>query len=158
MSNKPYIEHNEKIYEFEANFTLKREFEREKQSETRKLVLATGLNEEQYQEYQEIQKFIEEHKEEGLQKLSNKQKQTLSSMFELIDNLNFTDLYDKYCFKMLNKKYNITREEFEEILEGLSEDYGMEFVDVFVQKVCDTVFTQPVEKKQNKKPLPTWMN
>ena len=35
---KPYIEHNGKTYEFEANFTLKREYDREYQNRLRKAV------------------------------------------------------------------------------------------------------------------------
>lgn len=157
MNNKPYIEHNGTIYEFEADFMLRREFERDKQSEVRKAILNSGMSEDQYKDFKEIQDFIEKNQEKGLSSLSNDQKEKLSNMFDIIDNLNFVDLYDTYCFKMLKNKYNITRFEFNQILEGFAEEFGMEYVDILVQKVCDKVFTQQVEKKQEKKTLPTWM-
>ena len=59
---------------------------------------------------------------------------------------------------MLKNKYDITKDVWEDMLEGLSSDYGYEFVDLFLQKVCDNVFTQMAEKKKEKKPLPSWMN
>lgn len=156
MNNKPYIEHNGTIYEFEANFTLRREFERDKQSEIRKALLKTGVNETQYKKFKELEEFITKNQEKGLDALNEQQKEELSNMFELVDSLNFTDLYDTYCFKMLNRKYNISRLEFEEMLEEFAKNYGIEYVDILVQKVCDKVFTQTVEKEE-KKTLPSWI-
>lgn len=157
---KPYIEHDGKTYEFEANFTLKREYDREYQSLVRNAIVEQGISEKQYNEYKEIANFIEQNKDENsFDRLTNKQKETLSQMFSLIENLTFVSLYEKYCYKMLNAKYNITQKEYETMLEGLAEEYGISFVDTFVQKVCEKVFTQTVEKKQQeKKTLPQWMN
>ena len=58
---------------------------------------------------------------------------------------------------MINNKYNISKLEFEEMLEGFADEYGIEYVDILLQKVCEKVFTQVVEKKE-KKTLPSWMN
>lgn len=153
--NNPYVEYKGKKYEFEANFPLKREFERERQAEIRKSLLKSGVSEKDYNDFNEIKTFIEENKEEGYDALSEKQKETLSRMFELTDKISLTSLYDQYCFKMLNKKYAMTKNEFDSLLEGLSEEYGISFVDTFVEKVCEKVFTQQVENKKEKA-LPNW--
>lgn len=155
---KPYIEHNGVVYEFEANFTLKREYDREYQNCLRNSILEEGLTAEQYNEFKEISDYVEKNKEEGFDKLSKEQKEKLANMINIVDKFSYLDLYDKYCYKMLNDKYKMTRQQYELMLEGLAEEYGISFVDKFIQKVCDKVFTQQVEKKQNKKPLPEWMN
>ena len=79
----------------------------------------------------------------------------LAELVSLTEKLTLTDLYEKYCFKMLENKYNITRETFEKMLEGFAEEYGFEFVDILLQKVCEKVFTRVAENK--KKPLPSWI-
>ena len=57
---------------------------------------------------------------------------------------------------MLNNKYGISKLEFEELLEGFADEYGYEYVDIMLQKVCEKVFIKVVEKKE-KKTLPSWM-
>ena len=154
--NNPYVEYKGKKYEFEADFLMKREFDRERQSEIKKCLIKSGATEKDYENFKEIQDFVSEHKEEGLELLNEEQKQILVKMFDLLDTLSLFELYEKYCFKMLEKKYNFTKQQFSEMLEGLAEDYGISFVDTFIQKVCEKVFTQVVEKEQIKKPLPAW--
>lgn len=153
--NKPYIEYKGKKYEFEASFLLKRDFERTRQAEIRKALLKSGVNEKDYAKFNEIKDFIEQNKEKGLEALSSEQKQILITMFDLIDAISLNELYDEYCFKMLNKTYGLSRNQFDELLEGLAEEYGISFVDSLVQKVCEKVFTQPVENKEEKT-LPNW--
>lgn len=153
--NNPYVEHKGKKYEFVADFLLKREFDRERQNEVRKCLIKSGATEKDYAKFNEIQKFIEENQEKGLDSLNNEQKELLVRMFDLLETLNLIELYEKYCFKMLEQKYNFTKQQFSEMLEGLAEDYGISFVDTFVQKVCEKVFTQAVEKEE-KKTLPNW--
>lgn len=155
MKNNPYIEYKGQKYEFEANFLMKREFDRERQNEVRKSLIKSGVTEKDYEKFTEIQKFVEENQEKGLEALSDSQKEILVEMFDLLDTLSLTSLYEKYCFKMLEKKYDLTRKEFEAMLEGLAEEYGYSFVDTLVQKVCEKVFTQVVEN-ENKKALPNW--
>lgn len=154
--NNPYVEYKGKKYEFVADFLMKREFDREKQNEVRKCLIKSGITEKDYEKFNKIQDFIEENQEKGLEKLNEEQKELLLQMFDLLEYVSLTELYEKYCFKMLEKKYNLTRNDFNNILEGLAEDYGISFVDTFIQKVCEKVFTQAVEKEQNKKPLPNW--
>ena len=89
--------------------------------------------------------------------LNCSKKETNESYDVLID-FDLSELKEKDCYEMLKNKYDITKDGWEDMLEGLSSDYGYEFVDLFLQKVCDNVFTQVAEKKKEKKALPSWMN
>ena len=153
--SKPYVEYKGKKYEFEADFPLKRQFDRERQSEIRKSLLKSGVTEKSYNEFNEIKTFIEQNQEKGYDALSEKQKETLAKMFDLTDKISLVSLYDEYCFKMLNKKYGMSRDEFNSVLEGLANKYGIAFVDTFVEKVCEKVFTQAVESEKAET-LPNW--
>lgn len=153
--NKPYIEYKGKKYEFEASFTLKREFDRQRQSDIRKALIKSGVTEKDYEKFKKIQDFIEENKEKGLDALTNEQKDLLASMFDLLNDISLNELYDEYCYKMLNRTYGMQRSEFNSLLEGLANEYGIGFVDTLVQKVCEKVFTPMVESVQEK-PLPNW--
>ena len=155
MTNeKPYIEHNGNKYEFEASFTLKRQFDKETKDRTKKLLSSKKIN---INEIEELRKFVNENKDLTPDTLDEEAKEKLLSLSNVVDDLDTTDLYEKYCWLMLNQKYGISKLEFEAILEGLANDYGMEFISTFVTKVCEKVFTQVGEKKE-KKPLPSWMN
>ena len=114
---------------------------------------------EKLEDIKEFQKKLEENKDKDIELLKDKDLMNkLSEVVELTSNLDFSSTYEKYCFKMLNEKYNITQEEFEEILEGFGNEYGIEYVDIMLQKVCEKVFTRMGEKKQpSKKPLPKFM-
>ena len=134
-NEKPYIEHNGTTYEFEASFKLQREYNKEMQNK------------------------LEENKDKDIELLKDKDLMNkLSEVVELTSNLDFSSTYEKYCFKMLNEKYNITKEEFETMLEEFGNEYGIEYVDIMLQKVCEKVFTRMGEKKEtSKKPLPKFM-
>lgn len=155
MNNNPYIEYKGQKYEFEADFVMKRDFDRERQNEVKKCLVRSGVTEKDYENFKEIQEFALENKEAGIEKLTEEQKSILVRMFDLLDTLSLIPLYEKYCHKMLERKYGMSKSQFQSILEGLAEDYGISFVDEVVQKVCEKVFTQMVEKVE-KKPLPTW--
>ena len=155
MTNeKPYIEHNGNKYEFEASFTLKRQFDKETKDRTKKLLSSKKIN---INEIEELRKFVNENKDLTPDTLDEEAKEKLLSLSNVVDELDTVDLYEKYCWLMLNQKYGISKLEFEAILEGLANDYGIEFISTFVTKVCEKVFTQVGEKKE-KKPLPSWMN
>ena len=47
---------------------------------------------------------------------------------DLTDKVSLVSLYDEYCFKMLNKKYGMNRDEFNSLLEGLANKYGISFI------------------------------
>lgn len=153
---KPYIEHNGVTYEFEANFTLKKEYEKTLKSFAFKLSRNKDID---FEKMQSIQKKLQE-KENIKEEELKKDEELVNDMLELtpfLEDFDMSDIYENYCFKMLKVKYDITKEKWEEILNGMSEDYGFENTSLILQKVCEKVFTQTVEQKETKKPLPNWL-
>ena len=155
-NEKPYIEHNGTTYEFEASFKLQREYNKVMQNNVIKFLSKSGIDE---KKYNELHKIVDEYKDKEIKLLKDEETiNKISEIVELINNLDFTQLYEKYCFKMLNAKYNITKEEFDTMLEEFGNEYGIEYIDIMLQKVCEKVFTRMGEKKEtNKKPLPKFM-
>ena len=158
-NERPYIEHNGTTYEFEASFKLQREYNKEMQKNVIKAINDSGIDESKLEDIKEFQKKLEENKDKDIELLKDKDLMNkLSEVVELTSNLDFSSTYEKYCFKMLNEKYNITKEEFDTMLEEFGNEYGIEYVDIMLQKVCEKVFTRMGEKKQpSKKPLPKFM-
>lgn len=158
-NERPYIEHNGTTYEFEASFKLQREYNKEMQKNVIKAINDSGIDESKLEDIKDFQKKLEENKDKDIELLKDKDLMNkLSEVVELTSNLDFSSTYEKYCFKMLNEKYNITKEEFETMLEEFGNEYGIEYVDILLQKVCEKVFTQAGEKKaQSKKALPKFM-
>ena len=158
-NERPYIEHNGTTYEFEASFKLQREYNKEMQKNVIKAINESGIDESKLEDIKEFQKKLEENKDKDIELFKDEELMNkLSEVVELTSNLDFSETYEKYCFKMLNAKYNITKEEFDTMLEEFGNEYGIEYVDIMLQKVCEKVFTQMGEKKQpSKKPLPKFM-
>ena len=158
-NEKPYIEHNGTTYEFEASFKLQREYNKEMQKNVIKAIKNSGIDEDKLEDIKEFQKKLEESKDKDIELFKDEELiNKLLEITELISNLDFSSTYEKYCFKMLNAKYNITQEEFDTMLEEFGNEYGIEYVDIMLQKVCEKVFTRMGEKKQpSKKPLPKFM-
>lgn len=158
-NERPYIEHNGTTYEFEASFKLQREYNKEMQNNVIKAINDSGIDESKLEDIKEFQKKLEENKDKDIELLKDKDLMNkLSEVVELTSNLDFSSTYEKYCFKMLNAKYDITQEEFDTMLEEFGNEYGIEYVDIMLQKVCEKVFTRMGEKKQpSKKPLPKFM-
>ena len=158
MNNeKPYIEYNDNKYEFEASFTLKRQFDKEIKETTQTLLINNNIDEKQVHKIEKLKKFIEENPNLNVENMDEQTKSEILSLSGLVSKLDLTSIYEKYCYLMLKEKYDISKNEFEKMLEGLAEDYGYEFINTFVFKVCEKVFTQVGEKK-TKKTLPSWMN
>lgn len=158
MNNeKPYIEHNGNTYEFEASFKLKRQFDKENKENAKKLLTSKKLDSKKIKEIQELQKWVNENPNINIENLDEETRNKLLSLSDLVDTLESADIYEKYCYLMLKEKYDLSEKEFESILEGLANDYGFDFITIFVTKVCEKVFTQVGEKKE-KKTLPSWMN
>ena len=155
-NEKPYLEHKGKRYEFEANFRLKREYEKETQQRYRDSISKNIKSQNDIQRLQRLQQIYEENTELNPENISDELLEELESLLPLVDTISLIDIYEKYCFKMLNNKYGISKLEFEELLEGFADEYGYEYVDIMLQKVCEKVFIKVVEKKE-KKTLPSWM-
>ena len=158
-NERPYIEHNGTTYEFEASFKLQREYNKEMQKNVIKAINDSGIDESKLEDIKEFQKKLEENKDKDIELFKDEELMNkLSELVELTSSLDFSSTYEKYCFKMLNAKYNITQEEFDTMLEEFGNEYGIEYVDIMLQKVCEKVFTRMGEKKQpSKKPLPKFM-
>lgn len=157
---KPYIEYQGNKYEFEASFGLKREYENAIKAKYSQLYANDKFDE---KELNEMKKFVEENKELKNEDLKeNKEiKVKLSIYFNYIAQINPFDVQYEYCFKMLNKKYGIDKEYFDEMLNSYAEDFGMDFIDELIGKVCEKVFTQVGVKNtqaKEKKARPSWMN
>lgn len=159
MNNQtPYIEYNGEVYEFEASFELKRIYDREVKKEYQNQLLKNIKTEEEAKELQELMEYIQKHPDLKEENIDNKMREKLMKYRELTLNISLIKAYDKLCYLMLKEKYSITEKQYQSMLEGLAKDYGISFIDVFVQKVCEKVFMPKEEKKEEKKPLPSWID
>lgn len=156
---KPYIEYKGQKYEFEGNFNLRREFDKEIQQRYKDMYKNGDITEQDLKEIQIIEKYIKENPNIDEETLSNDEEMSKRIMkyAPMMDSLILTDIYEKYCFKMLESKYSINKEQWNEMLEQYFEDYceTTEEIDILFNKVIEKVFIQKGEKK--KKSLPTWM-
>ena len=122
------------------------------------LELAKGLTREEVEALEEAQKYTLEHPnltEKDMAELPKETQEKYLKLANILTKADLSSIYEKYCFKMLNTTYEITQEYFEEMLDNFSEEYGIAQVELLLQKVCEKVFTQAVEK--DKKALPEWM-
>lgn len=157
---KPFIEYNNNVYEFEANFKLKKEFEKEIQARYKSLLKEKVINQDDIKGIQEIQDYVKNNPNLNEETLKNNPEmlEKISKYQPLLDSLILTDIYEKYCFKMLEIKYGIDEETWLKMNEQFYDDY-CESIDELEQlyiKVIEKVFTQQVEMK-TKKALPEWM-
>ncbi len=155
--NKPYIEYEGKKYEFQASWSLRREYNRT----TQEVLLKSkqNLNEDDTKNIEEIMKYVEKNPElsqKDILDMPNEIKEKMADTYEKLVSLDLTSVYEEFCFRMLKETYGIDKQTFEKMLVQFSDDYGMQYVDVLLQKACEQVFTPAVEKP--KKPLPEWMN
>ena len=153
-TEKPYIEYNGQKYEFEANFTLKRNYDKDFKNTLKDLFLSNEISQNDYSKIQKYQKKVLEKEINSFEDLTDEMKKELADMLNITEKLSLTNLYEKYCFEMLKQKYDIDYETFQKMLEDFAEEYGYDYVDILLQKVCEKVFTRVVEKK---KTLPSWM-
>lgn len=156
-NEKPYLEYQGIKYEFEANFRLKRDYDKEVKSEYQNAILKNFKSKEELELLKELQEFAEQNKTLNPEELDEEKISKLLQAEKLINSISLTTIYEKYCYKMLENKYKISINEFNAMLEAFADDYGIEYVDILLQKVCEKVFTPVVEKKE-KKTLPSWMN
>lgn len=157
----PTLEVNGKTYEFKVDFTIKRMYDKDVQN-----LVIQRLNEskENYtpQEIIELNSFIEKiEKEEITQEDILKNKDLQERMARYLDILYTLDAFQvnsEYVFKMLNKNYKMKRDEYEQFLIDLEEEYGSDNAERAINEICNAVFTTSVEKEaKTKKSLPSWM-
>lgn len=152
---KPYIEYNEIKYEFEANFTLKREFDLEIQKRYNEMAKSGEVTQEELSNLKIVRDFILSNPnitEEELEK-NQEMKERIIKYVPILDKLILNDIYEKYCYLMLEKKYGINKETWNKMLEQYFEDYcesTTELNELF-SKVVEKVFTQMPSKKKKSK-------
>lgn len=148
---KPYFEYEGKTYEFEANFMLHKEFNKEQQKllkessvDFKELIDEDFIN----QLKLESQKLKKENPNASKEELEAKAYQIIMNDPRLYKTLmtiekdeNATnELYEKYCRIMFEKKYPNEKEVFDEFLNVLCEDKGIIYVYAFLESVCKKVF------------------
>lgn len=158
MTDKPYIEYNDKTYEFEANRTLQRAYNKEIKKFYTNQIKNNILSTKDYKNYEELQKYVNEHPNMSIEEFEKNEdlRNKFIALSETIANTEAPEINEKYCRLMLKNKYNLSDEELNAIIDDLYDNYGIEIADTIMQKVCEKVFTT-VEEKTTKKPLPTWM-
>lgn len=151
----PYIDYQGTRYEFVADFRLKKEYDKDL-----KRVVAKNRDYIDTNDILEIQKFLNENPsitEETLNNNPEMMEKILKYESIINNNEELMELQERYCFKMLNKKYGIDETTWEAMQEDFVNDYGMENLDVMINKVIDIVFTRKVENNTQMKPLPDFM-
>lgn len=152
----PYIDYNGTRYEFKANFTLKKAYNKEL-----KKIVSFNSNDYDKDEILKLQKFTNENPT-----LTNEILQANPEMYELLlkysmkvnNNEEIVALQEKYCYLMLKETYGIVEETWLKMQEQFANEYGIENLELLFVKVIDIVFTQKVESNLQKKPLPDFMN
>lgn len=143
----PYIEIDNTKYEFIANFKMQKEYRKElKAIETKfnKELLdslgANGIN-----ELKELQTKIQNAKtdeEKAALEISINPKLLEVAYTNTAEQEDLLfELNEKYCFAMLEAKYNLTRDQFEKIEYDLSKEKGFDYVVSLINAICKQVFT-----------------
>lgn len=161
----PYIEYKGKKYEFKSNFIIEKEFNNEIKDRYIELINQKGLNEQDLEEINTITEFIKNNSnyiqdEKKLKSEEPEMFEKIKKYLPILNALNVNDIYEKYCFKLLEKEYRITYEDWCKMLEQYYEDYCDTYddVDTMISRVIELVFTQKaLEKNKKKKPMPSWI-
>ena len=98
-NNKPYIEYNNKKYEFNANWKLKKEFNKSIQNAYANIRLS--LTDEELDVFEEVKKFTEEHptlKENDLMALPKEMKEKYIKLLNTMQSIDLSSIYEEYCF------------------------------------------------------------
>ena len=157
---KPYIEYEGKTYEFEANFYLQKEFKKEyrQQLMSKKDDVYSNVanNEVDMKEIATMQKEIEDFRKEIENKdeeTQNKELQTkmfelmskYPSVFKLLNSQNdseseMEELNEKYCRIMFETKYPNEIEVFDNFVEQVCEEQGIDYVQALFKAIIEKVF------------------
>ena len=138
----PYIENNlGERFEFEANYSLKRKYEKEKQKQLQKIFFRY-VSEEQ----------LKEIKENGKEEKEVIKDIVLNNDIDL-DEVN-KKVDEKYIKILLVETNKISEEKAEEIVYELLTTYGEEAVYERFEKILNKVFTQVGSPEY--KTMPTW--
>lgn len=152
---KPYIEYNNEKYEFEASLPLEREFNKAIQDRYKSMINSGDLTEEDIEEIKEIENFVKNNKDLTEKELKENHKDIYSKMIKYspkMQSLILIDIYEEYCFKMLNIKYGIDKETWNKMIQQYYDEYceTLEEVDELFNKIIEIVFIEKQEKKKIK--------
>lgn len=159
---KPYIEYNNKKYEFEANFTMKKEYEKEIQNRYNEMYKNGKITKDNLTDIEELNNFFKKYGNDITEDVIKNNPEIREKLFrnkELIDNIYISDINEKFCFRMLKEKYGINEETWESMNEEYYEEYcnNISELEMLYSMICDKVFTQS-EKKETPKKKPIWEN
>lgn len=164
---KPYFEYKGKTYEFEANFTIHKQFSKEQQKiikensiDFKELVDDTMLN----QLMEERKKLVQENRNASQEELEKKAQEILFSSPKLVqalatmekDDEATRELYEKYCRIMFEKKYPNELEIYDEFINELCCDKGINYVYSFFESVCRKVFMNVGKEVPQQKTSFSW--
>ena len=157
---KPYIEYNGTRYEFEGNIEMRRELEKEIQRKNQKLLTSGEITKEQLNQVKEFMNYKEtliNYKEQDIESLPNEIKEKFLSIAPILNKLDNSEIYEKYCFLMLQNRYGICKAEWEAILQYYYDEYceSVEEIDEFISRIIELVFTQ--EDSKPKKAKMDWL-
>lgn len=139
-----YDERTNRVYEITANHKIKREYEKEYQRKIQ----------------QETFKALEPSEYKALMDKENlnadKELELSIKLMQKFDINEFTkNIQRDYIIKMIVSKYNdVTRENVEELLSHLEEEYGEQQVEERIGKIFEKVFTQVGVAQE--KAMPMW--
>lgn len=148
---KPYLEYNGITYEFEANFQMRKLYEKEVRNNLKRLINNGQLSANDIKEIEELQKMnLDSSKIEELDEETKGKLVRISSILNEIDN---NEINEKYCYLMLNQKYGIERKDWDQMLEQYYDDYCDSFDEVYemLSKVIELVFTRKASTPKKKK-------
>lgn len=153
---KPYIDYNGTRYEFEADITMRRAMEKEIQIKNQKLLESKEITKEQLNQVKEFMKYKDtliNYKEQDIEALPDEIKENFLSIAPILNKLDNTEIYEKYCFLMLKNRYGICQQEWNAILEYYYEEYceSTEDLDEFISRIIELVFTQKDSKPKKAK-------
>lgn len=163
---KPYIEYKGKTYEFESNFTLQKQFRKEYKNLSKKnknnLISDFDLS-----ELNKLQKELKLCKEEAKDLGNDEQEEKLLELLskypsatKILENDteedDFEELSEKYVRQMFEQKYPNEKEVFDEIVDEITKDKGIEYVISLFVSIVKTVFMNVVEAAPRQKTSFDW--
>lgn len=147
----PHLEYNGTTYEFEGTFSLRKSYEKEVQNKLKELIKSKGLTQEDLEELRDLQDI---DTNTDIANLDDNTKNKLIKANRILSDINNDDINEKYCFLMLNQKYGIEKQEWNQMIEQYFNDYCDSISEVYemLQKVIQLVFTRKASTPKKQKP------
>lgn len=148
---KPYFEYEGKTYEFEANFKIHKEFSKEQQKimKENSIDFKELMDDELINQLKvESQKLKQQNSKVSKEELEQKAQEIILNdprLYRALASINRDDeatkeLYEKYCRIMFENKYPNEKEVFENFINAMCCDKGINYLYAFFESVCRKVF------------------